>query len=60
MNRRQWSLQRVHEELEEEMLKAWDAVRTEYEGSGMTRRDATIAVALSRIGDAKEMRGLCL
>ena len=58
INRRQWSLERVNEELEEEMLKAWDAVRAEYEGSEMTWRDAAIAVALSRIGDAKEMRGL--
>jgi len=58
INRRQWSLERVHEELEDEMLKAWNAVRAEYEETEMTWRDAAIAVALSRIGDAKETRGL--
>lgn len=58
INRRQWSLDRVHEELEDEMLKAWAAVRRIVDERDVTWRDAAYVVALSRIGDAKETRGL--
>ncbi|ELK47894.1 glutamate dehydrogenase, partial [Haloferax sp. BAB-2207] len=58
INRRQWSLERVHEELEAEMLKAWNAVREHVEERDLTWRDAAYVVALSRIGGAKETRGL--
>ncbi|WP_435194146.1 glutamate dehydrogenase GdhB [Natronomonas sp. EA1] len=58
INRRQWSLERVHEELEREMLDAWEAVRTEVDDQDLTWRDAALVVALSRIGGAKETRGL--
>ena len=58
INRRQWSLERVHEELESEMLKAWNAVREHVEERDLTWRDAAYVVALSRIGGAKETRGL--
>ena len=58
INRRQWSLERVHEELEAEMLKAWEAVRDQAEANDLTWRDAAYAVALSRIGEAKSTRGL--
>jgi glutamate dehydrogenase (NAD(P)+) len=58
INRRQWSLERVHEELEAEMLKAWGAVRDAAEANDLTWRDAAYAVALSRIGEAKSTRGL--
>lgn len=58
INRRQWSLERVHEELETEMLRAWAAVREAAEANDLTWRDAAYAVALSRIGEAKSTRGL--
>ncbi|WP_224338032.1 glutamate dehydrogenase GdhB [Haloprofundus halobius] len=58
INRRTWPLDRVHEELEQEMLKAWNAVRAEVDERDLSWRDAAYAVALSRIGEAKETRGL--
>ncbi|WP_222917346.1 glutamate dehydrogenase GdhB [Natrinema sp. SYSU A 869] len=58
INRRQWSLERVNRELEEHMLEAWDDVRTEVDAKGLTWRDAAYVVALSRIAEAKETRGL--
>ena len=58
INRRKWSLERVNEELETEMLKAWDAVREEVEARDCTWRDAAYVVALSRVADAHEARGL--
>ncbi len=58
INRRTWPLDRVHEELETEMLKAWNAVRTEVDERDLTWRDGAYAVALSRIGEAKATRGL--
>jgi glutamate dehydrogenase (NAD(P)+) len=58
INRRQWSLDRVHQELEEEMLQAWAAVQREVDTRDLTWRDAAYVVALSRIGEAKSTRGL--
>ncbi|WP_339105869.1 glutamate dehydrogenase GdhB [Haloterrigena salinisoli] len=58
INRRQWSLERVNEELEEHMLEAWADVRREVEAKELTWRDAAYVVALSRIAEAKETRGL--
>ncbi|WP_436347870.1 glutamate dehydrogenase GdhB [Natronorubrum sp. FCH18a] len=58
INRRKWRLERVNEELETEMLRAWNAVRKEYEARDVTWRDATYIVALERIADAHETRGL--
>ncbi len=58
INRRDWSLEQVYEELEAEILSAWDAVRREYESRGSTWREAAYIVALSRIAEAHEMRGL--
>ncbi len=58
INRRQWSLERVNEELEEHMLDAWANVREEVEAKDLTWRDATYVVALSRIAEAKATRGL--
>jgi glutamate dehydrogenase (NAD(P)+) len=58
INRRAWSLERVHKELESEMLQAWNAVREEYDARDVTWRDATYLVALSRIADAHDARGL--
>ncbi|SFL35395.1 glutamate dehydrogenase (NAD(P)+) [Halogranum rubrum] len=58
INRRQWSLDRVHDELESEMLQAWNAVRNEVENRDVTWRDAAYIVALTRVATAKETRGL--
>ncbi|GAB7008117.1 glutamate dehydrogenase GdhB [Halorubrum trueperi] len=58
INRRAWSLDRVHDELETEMLAAWQGVREEFEARDVTWRDAAYIVALSRIAAAHEMRGL--
>ncbi|WP_096390990.1 glutamate dehydrogenase GdhB [Halopenitus persicus] len=58
INRRSWSLERVREELESEMLDAWDAVRREREAREVTWRDAAYVVALSRVAEAHDVRGL--
>ena len=58
INRRSWSLERVNDELEQEMLTAWDEVRTEVDERGVSWRDAAYIVALSRIAEAHEARGL--
>ncbi|ODR81201.1 amino acid dehydrogenase [Haladaptatus sp. W1] len=58
INRRQWSLERVNDELEAEMLDAWNDVREEVEERDVTWRDAAYVVALSRIGEAHRVRGL--
>ncbi|WP_408957445.1 glutamate dehydrogenase GdhB [Natrinema sp. 74] len=58
INRRQWSLERVNEELEEHVLEAWHDVRAEVDDRGLTWRDAAYVVALSRIAEAKATRGL--
>lgn len=58
INRRSWSLERVNDELETEMLDAWNDVRKEFEARDLTWRDAAYIVALSRIAEAHEMRGL--
>ncbi|AUX09814.1 glutamate dehydrogenase (NAD(P)+) [Halalkaliarchaeum desulfuricum] len=58
INRRKWSKERVYNELESEMLSAWDSVREEVEAGDVHWRDAAYVVALERIGAAKEARGL--
>ncbi|AFK21303.1 Glu/Leu/Phe/Val dehydrogenase (plasmid) [Haloferax mediterranei ATCC 33500] len=58
INRRQWSEKRVNNELEAEMLSAWNAVREKVDVESLSWRDAAYVVALSRIGKAKESRGL--
>ncbi|KTG14262.1 glutamate dehydrogenase GdhB [Haloferax profundi] len=58
INRRAWSLERVHDELETEMIRAWETVQAEHESRGVPWRDAAYTVALSRIADAHEARGL--
>ena len=58
INRRSWSRERVNDELETEMLDAWDDVRKEFEARDVTWRDAAYIVALSRVAEAKEARGL--
>ncbi|WP_435360519.1 glutamate dehydrogenase GdhB [Haloarchaeobius sp. DFWS5] len=58
INRRQWSHDRVHQELNAEMERAWDAVRDAYESRDVTWRDAAYAVALDRLSAAHDARGL--
>ena len=58
INRRAWPLERVNDELESEMQAAWRAVQTEFESRDVTWRDAAYIVALSRIAEAHEARGL--
>jgi glutamate dehydrogenase (NAD(P)+) len=58
INRRQWPLDQVHEELEAEMLNAWADVQRIVDERCVTWRDAAYIVALSRIAEAKETRGL--
>ncbi|MFW5935432.1 MAG: glutamate dehydrogenase GdhB [Halolamina sp.] len=58
INRRAWSLERVNDELETEMLAAWNDVREEVENRGVTWRDAAYIVALSRVAEAHDARGL--
>ncbi|MBZ6496828.1 glutamate dehydrogenase GdhB [Natrinema longum] len=58
INRRSWSLERVNSELETEMVTAWNDVREAYEARDVTWRDAAYIVALSRVANAHEARGL--
>lgn len=58
INRRSWSLERVNNELETEMVSAWTDVCDAYESHDVTWRDAVYIVALSRVADAHEARGL--
>ena len=58
LNHRSWSLERVHDELETEMLRAWDAVREQVDTHDVTWRDAAYMVALERVAAAHEHRGL--
>jgi len=58
INRRAWSLETVNEELETEMQRAWDRVRSEVEARDCTWREAAYVVALSRVAEAHRLRGL--
>ena len=58
INRRAWPIERVHSELEEEMLTAWDVVKSEFDNREVPWRDAAYIVSLSRIAEAHEARGL--
>jgi glutamate dehydrogenase (NAD(P)+) len=58
INRRAWTLERVTDELEREMLSAWEAVRTEVDTRDLSWRDAAYVVALSRVAAAHDARGL--
>ncbi|RQG89189.1 Glu/Leu/Phe/Val dehydrogenase [Natrarchaeobius halalkaliphilus] len=58
INRRQWTLEEVNDELESKMLDAWNDVRSEVESKDLSWRDAAYVVALSRIAEAKAVRGL--
>ena len=58
INRRSWTLERVNEELESEMLRAWNAVAERVERRDLAWRDAAYVLALERLGAAHGARGL--
>ncbi|WP_049922921.1 glutamate dehydrogenase GdhB [Halopiger djelfimassiliensis] len=58
INRRSWSLERVREELESEMIDAWETVRTAADERDISWRTAAYVVALSRVNEAQDARGL--
>ncbi|MFC5973561.1 glutamate dehydrogenase GdhB [Halomarina salina] len=58
INRRAWTLDRVNDELEAEMQTAWEEVRTAVDDNDVSWRDAAYSVALSRIAEAHDARGL--
>jgi glutamate dehydrogenase (NAD(P)+) len=58
INRRSWSLERVNDELETEMVAAWTDVRDEFDAQAVSWRNAAYIVALSRVVAAHESRGL--
>ena len=59
INRRAWALEKVNEELEDEMLSAWDDVRGAYKAhDGATWREAAYIVGLTRVAEAHDVRGL--
>ncbi len=58
INRRAWPVEEVNEELEDEMLSAWNDVRAAYEPYDATWREAAYIVGLERVAEAHEVRGL--
>jgi glutamate dehydrogenase (NAD(P)+) len=58
INRRKWTREQVNEELEGEMVAAWEAVREEYDSRDISWRTAAYILALSRVAKAHELRGL--
>ncbi|WP_188978019.1 glutamate dehydrogenase GdhB [Halocalculus aciditolerans] len=58
INRQEWTLEEVREELSEKMLTAWDEVRDVVEEKDITWRRAAYVVALTRIADSHDARGL--
>lgn len=58
INRRAWTHERVNEELESEMLRAWSAVAARVDRQDLAWRDAAYVLALERLGAAHDARGL--
>lgn len=58
INRRSWTIDRVEDELESEMLTAWRRVRDEVTDRNVTWRTAAYIVALERVAEAHTYRGL--
>ena len=58
INRRSWTLERVEEELESDMLQAWESVREAHETHDVSWRVAAYVVALKRLEAAHDARGL--
>jgi glutamate dehydrogenase (NAD(P)+) len=58
INRRSWSLERVNEELDTEMVDAWKRVRSEVTERDVSWRTGAYVVALSRVAEAHDHRGV--
>ena len=59
INRRAWPVEEVNEELDDEMVSAWNDVREAFEThDGATWREAAYIVGLRRVGAAHGARGL--
>lgn len=59
LERRKWSLERVHDELKDDVDDAWTHVKLEFErDEELTWRQAANIVALNRLNDTMELRGL--
>ena len=58
INRQKWSLKKVNEELEREMVRAWSGVRDAYDERDVSWRTAAYVVGLSRVAEAHECRGM--
>jgi len=58
INRRSWSLERVNEELETEIVGAWERVRSNVAERDVSWRTGAYVVALSRVAEAHHHRGL--
>jgi glutamate dehydrogenase (NAD(P)+) len=59
INRRAWTLEEVNDELEDEMLTAWNDVRGAHKAhEDVTWREAAYIVGLTRVAEAHEVRGL--
>jgi len=58
IGRRNWTLEHVQSELDEDMLIAWSKVKDKYdENTDITWRDAAYMVAIERLNDAYAERG---
>ena len=58
ISRRKWTLDRVEQELHKEMTTAWESVVDRYERHDARWRDAAYIVALERVAEAHELRGV--
>jgi len=58
LERRKWSLEKVHNELEDDVSEAWQSLVTEHTTNDLTWRQSATVVALKRLKDTMEVRGL--
>jgi glutamate dehydrogenase (NAD(P)+) len=58
LERRKWSLEKVNSELESDIQYAWEELQTEYTDADVSWRDAANIVALNRLEESHELRGL--
>jgi len=58
LERRKWSLEKVHNELKDDVSEAWQSLVTEHTTNDLTWRQSATVVALKRLKDTMEVRGL--
>ena len=58
ISRREWTLDEVRDELEEKMLDSWADTRECVDDHDVTWREAAYMVALDRLAEAHELRGV--